>query len=1533
MTLSLERINKARQSGFDDEQIVDAIAKRDPEFGSRIQRARESGHTGTAILQSIEKKLNAPLNTPVNTPVPEQNPPAENLSLNAPIQSNSPEFPNNSNVKRLDIAEKEANVKPLYMGGVNQDLNVNNQGSAPKQDKGFWDWVMQEPGPDKYEEMIRPREIPREDLKKMSARERYEYAQELNLHREYMQSKGVTKGLISGLTFGLSEKIPALRPQEGEHGALFGEFLGSILPIEGLAKVISWPLLKLAGSSPVYKKGLEAFARITGMGATGATYEGIKEGFKTGELPSAEDLAKHGAAWAALETALQGAGYLARFISKMREAGGSTAEKVNELISKVNLEETNPEYLKAQLDKGIKEVFPERKQLSPEEIAAAKDKVYEEIGQLPEGNKKKLAERAFEKQQVRTPDQLKKFLEEYETIFPGISGKTMKDRNRKFLNKLSESNKEPRKFDIREGGGENVPTLPKGVKLEKPEHISIGAEGGKAHATVPVYKDGAFYHEKLRLTKEEKQLVDGSISWSNAGDNAEAAKLAQEAREMIYKRLTTKKEPATPKPKMSESEKFKRSQLELREAKRGSDKEAIKQAQKKRDIQKEKAEREIVKEEKQAAETQQKVEKEQVKEFEQQVENKELDSIQKKIDVIEDRIKKAETKGKTETVRVLQKNLSIQKKKLQEAKAARKYSVPQNAKEVNTDKPTLVAKNPEKITNVNVVQAISEKPTQTLSKGVYVSTGQQPGFALVTKAIKGAKKGVRSATKWVFKKGGQDILRANPESDLYKKGWRAVEDYMSTRMGLKEKFFTRWQDAIGKNKRISRQDREDMIFYRERTGNPFVKNDTFEALSKRMSPESKEVVDTIVDQHMKESLRLINESSFMSGKGVTPRQAVEDIYIRHFYAGKISPQKVDAIFESMQKRFGTDNPFKNTRTYLTFDQALREAGLVPKYRDIIQNLAAQDGMLVRVLSNNELISNLHDMEEAIGQKLIVRSNDKKAYQKAKEDGWIQFQDPYMRSYVTSKNKAGKKQWAVTEAPALVHPDLAPSLQGVFSKDAYKPDNAVLRLYDRVNSTLNKLHVSASLFHFNALGESFTSGGGFVTSLVMSPKWWKQGSRLLERSPYVEDAVRHGLKLNRPTDLDLEKANTFYQKLMTKMQASNSLPLNLVGKIGESANVLNRTHKFLFGEFQPRMKIITYENYVNRMLRYYEKKGMYPNEELLREIKRQSAKAVNDQFGGQVWELIPFMNDKQKGMHRVFSFPDWGVSAIREVTGAVADNSPIRRKLGQRYLVEYLMGLFFGGQLLSYASTGMTNKPDGSVTWDINKAHSTFENEDPKRRNLFDIEMPDFYITIAGDKINVGRDENGRQYYVHGGKKIREIGRYFTDPIANLFSKSSPLIQDATKFAIDHTPSEGGLFPVRSAYKEGEFQPWDGTKKHTIDRAVSYAKEIATGTLPYSLQTAVSDLFDSKEQFLQAIARTGFKFAFSGGGGLSVSKGMSLRSSEPYWEEAYNIKDPKKREESLKALRVVLKDYGYRDNQIKTIESKIKRRVEGKAEKR
>src|SRR6516164_11061783 len=114
MTLSLERINRAREAGYNDDQIIESIARRDAEFGSRIQRARESGHDNAAILQSIEKRLN----TPVNTPVQQDNTPAIQQNANT---TSMPEIPDNSNKP-----EKPVSPTPV----------------EPQKDKGFWDWVM-----------------------------------------------------------------------------------------------------------------------------------------------------------------------------------------------------------------------------------------------------------------------------------------------------------------------------------------------------------------------------------------------------------------------------------------------------------------------------------------------------------------------------------------------------------------------------------------------------------------------------------------------------------------------------------------------------------------------------------------------------------------------------------------------------------------------------------------------------------------------------------------------------------------------------------------------------------------------------------------------------------------------------------------------------------------------------------------------------------------------------------------------------------------------------------------------------------------------------------------------------------------------------------------------------------------------------------------------------------------------------------------------------------------------------------------------
>src|SRR5574338_210041 len=67
MVLSKERIKKARESGYNDDQIIESIQRRDQDFGSRIQKAREAGYDSSAIMQSIEKRLSQPQSPQMKT--------------------------------------------------------------------------------------------------------------------------------------------------------------------------------------------------------------------------------------------------------------------------------------------------------------------------------------------------------------------------------------------------------------------------------------------------------------------------------------------------------------------------------------------------------------------------------------------------------------------------------------------------------------------------------------------------------------------------------------------------------------------------------------------------------------------------------------------------------------------------------------------------------------------------------------------------------------------------------------------------------------------------------------------------------------------------------------------------------------------------------------------------------------------------------------------------------------------------------------------------------------------------------------------------------------------------------------------------------------------------------------------------------------------------------------------------------------------------------------------------------------------------
>lgn len=131
MVLSIERINKARESGYNDEQILEAIQSKDSEFGQRIQKAKETGYDSASILQSIEKRLNTPVNTPAN----QQNTPA-NPSENSNVKPLYIEP--NSKEKGL-IKSFESGLKSSATGQLSQAVFNNKTQEELAEDPGFWE--------------------------------------------------------------------------------------------------------------------------------------------------------------------------------------------------------------------------------------------------------------------------------------------------------------------------------------------------------------------------------------------------------------------------------------------------------------------------------------------------------------------------------------------------------------------------------------------------------------------------------------------------------------------------------------------------------------------------------------------------------------------------------------------------------------------------------------------------------------------------------------------------------------------------------------------------------------------------------------------------------------------------------------------------------------------------------------------------------------------------------------------------------------------------------------------------------------------------------------------------------------------------------------------------------------------------------------------------------------------------------------------------------------------------------------------------
>lgn len=155
-----------------------------------------------------------------------------------------------------------------------------------------------------------------EDLKKMSVKEKMAYAEDLKTEREYLRSAGFTKGALSGATLGATEHIEALKPQEHELGAGFGEFTGAALPITGIAKAVSIPIKYATKGLISSPRALNAVSKLMTAFGTGTTYSTGKQAIKGEGIDPVESI-KTGALFASVDALFQGGSKAINWLSKL----------------------------------------------------------------------------------------------------------------------------------------------------------------------------------------------------------------------------------------------------------------------------------------------------------------------------------------------------------------------------------------------------------------------------------------------------------------------------------------------------------------------------------------------------------------------------------------------------------------------------------------------------------------------------------------------------------------------------------------------------------------------------------------------------------------------------------------------------------------------------------------------------------------------------------------------------------------------------------------------------------------------------------------------------------------------------------------------------------------------------------------------------------------------------------------------------------------------------------------------------------------
>ena len=439
--------------------------------------------------------------------------------------------------------------------------------------------------------------------------------------------------------------------------------------------------------------------------------------------------------------------------------------------------------------------------------------------------------------------------------------------------------------------------------------------------------------------------------------------------------------------------------------------------------------------------------------------------------------------------------------------------------------------------------------------------------------------------------------------------------------------------------------------------------------SQNLSPELKAVGDQII---------ALNDAA---GQIAVDENVIPDAHEN--YTMRLWEQEKDIRKQSRLPKFGTRTARSKARTLESIlegwskGKELQIKGASTAYqvarRQVAQAIA--DRHLIKLGTEAGVLS--HIQQE--GWKQIEHPN----FRKWKYAGDLEVEEGeiYSNNFILSRSaRSPKHRTALEWVPLFAPKPMAKKINNALGKSVF--DDPFSKWVTKWNQIIKETVLTTALFHPQAYLRSFFMGAPTKMKNLTFKQSWRAGKKAIENfTPQLRELVRGGLTLGRVQEWDeaaRQKQTTLVGKWADKYGATAVMKDKIL-------QLRDWQREFVFQKMGPYYKaqaaLLEYQHLVKK-----NQKKLEEGKITRKEIARQTADLMNDDFGGLHLERMGRSPTRQHIFRLLALAPDWTESNVRSMVKAFkrGNEGAVYREFWARILTRGLTATVVANFMLAAA---------------------------------------------------------------------------------------------------------------------------------------------------------------------------------------------------------------------------------------------------------